>query len=100
MSPFNLCSQKLSSSKLARSATAFRQSRQSRTLQPDVGNARTQFSSAFDAFHDVRRTTSWFGIGISRSLYAFAVQRRQGGFRTIDSPATTWKIPKLHRCCA
>ena len=84
MSPINLCSQKLSSSKSARSATAFRQSRQSRTLQPDAGNTRTQFSSALDAFHDVKRTTNWFGSRISRSLYAFGVQRR----RADSAPST------------
>src|SRR4029077_2702845 len=74
----NLCSQKLSSSSFARSATAFRQSRKSSFgLHPAVGN--TGLHALLDlAFHALRLFTSFAGIGISRSLYAFGVQLRSG----------------------
>src|SRR5580765_7794803 len=70
----NLCSQKLSLSSFARSAHAFRQSKKSSLgLQPEVGNTRPQFLSAL-IFHAFSFFTSFVGIGISRSLYAFGVQ--------------------------
>ena len=44
-------------------------------LHPEVGNTSGQFLSAF-AFQAFRFFTSFAGIGISRSLYAFGVQPR------------------------
>src|SRR5271170_2379353 len=74
----NLCSQKFSLSSFARSATAFRPSRKSSFgLHPDVGKTRLQVLSDF-AFHSLRLFTSFVGIGISRSLYAFGVQPLSG----------------------
>src|ERR1700722_1540083 len=74
----NLCSQKPSLSSFARSATAFRQSRKSSFgLHPAVGNTRLHFLSDF-AFNAFKLFTSFAGIGISRSLYAFGVHPRSG----------------------
>src|SRR3954471_4746704 len=57
---------------------AFRQSRKSSFgLQPAVGNTRAHVLSAL-AFHVFRLFTSFAGIGISRSLYAFGVHPRSG----------------------
>src|SRR5215469_17023454 len=83
----NLCSQKSSLSSSAASAHAFKQSRKSSFgLQPDVGNSRLQFLSDF-AFRAFNFFTSFAGIGISRSLYAFGVQFRSGLWltRTVDA---------------
>jgi hypothetical protein len=74
----NLCGQKSSLSSFARSAHAFKQSRKSSFgLQPAVGNTRPHVLSAF-AFHVFNFLTSFFGIGISRSLYALGVQFLSG----------------------
>src|SRR5208282_3875383 len=79
----NLCSQKLSGSSFARSATALRSSRKfSFGLHPAVGNTRLQSLLAF-AFHVFRLFTSFAGIGISRSLYAFGVQPLSGLWVTL-----------------
>src|ERR1039458_2527049 len=72
----NLWSRKLSSSSFARSATALRQSRKSSFgLHPAVGNTKLHDLSAL-AFHAFSFFTSFSGIGISRSLYAFGVHPR------------------------
>src|ERR1700758_4113149 len=74
----NLCSQKSSLTSFARSAQVFRQSRKlSFGLHPAVGNTRPQVLSDF-AFHAFNFFTSFEGIGISRSLYAFGVHPRSG----------------------
>src|SRR5208282_5396160 len=83
----NLWSQKFSLSNFARSATAFRPSRKSSFgLHPVVGNTRLHFLAAF-AFHAFRLFTSFAGIGISRSLYAFGVHSLSGLWltRTVDA---------------
>lgn len=57
---------------------AFRQSRKSSFgLHPAVGNTKPQVLSAF-AFHAFNFFTSFPGMGISRSLYAFGVHPRSG----------------------
>src|ERR1035438_2208809 len=67
----NLWSQKSCSSSFARCATAFRQSRKSSFgLHPAVGNTKAHVLSAF-VFQAFSVFTSFAGIGISRSLYAF-----------------------------
>src|SRR5271169_2552810 len=74
----NLCSQKLSSSSLACSATVFRQSRKSSLgLHPAVGNTSPHVLSALP-FHAFKLFTNFAGMGISRSLYAFGVHPRSG----------------------
>src|SRR5215469_2164290 len=76
----NLCSQKFCLSSFARCAHAFRQSRKSSFgLQPEVGNTSLHVLSDF-ASHAFNFLTSFAGIGISRSLYAFGVQFRSGCF--------------------
>src|SRR5271163_4251777 len=87
----NLCSQKFSLSNFARSATAFRPSRKSSLgLQPAVGKTRLQVLSDF-AFHALRLFTSFAGMGISRSLYAFGVHPLSGLWltRTVDAARLT-----------
>src|SRR5690348_15431709 len=72
----NLCSQKLSLSSSARSATAFRSSRKFIfTLQPEVGKTKVHLLSDF-TFSAFKLATNFAGIGISRSLYALGVQPR------------------------
>src|SRR5579864_4596960 len=72
----NLCSQKLSLSNSARSATVLRQSRKSSLgLQAAVGKSSPHVLSAF-AFNAFKLLVSFVGIGISRSLYAFGVHPR------------------------
>src|SRR5260370_9320093 len=74
----NLGSQKFSGLSFARSATDLRSSRKFNFgLHPAVGNTKVQvlFAFAFDAF---RLFTSFDGMGISRSLYAFGVHPRSG----------------------
>src|SRR5262249_18747633 len=74
----NLCNQKSSGFSIARSATAFRQSRKSSFgLHPAVGNTSAHVLSDF-SFQDLSLFTNFAGIGISRSLYAFGVQPRSG----------------------
>src|SRR5579864_7459682 len=83
----NLCSQKLSLLSLARSATTLRSSKKFNLgLQPAVGKTKLHVLSDF-AFHAFRLVTSFAGIGISRSLYAFGVQPRSGLWltRTVDA---------------
>jgi hypothetical protein len=55
-------------------------------LQPAVGKTRLQVLSDF-AFHAFKLFTSFVGIGISRSLYAFGVQPLSGLWltRTVDA---------------
>src|SRR5205823_2929690 len=74
-----------------RSATAFKLSRKSSLgLQPEVGKTRRHRFSDF-AFHAFRLFTSFVGIGISRSLYAFGVHPRSGLWvtRTVEAEKLT-----------
>src|ERR1700730_7801975 len=83
----NLCNQRFSLSKFARSATALRSSRKFNFgLHPEVGNTRLQFLSAFN-FQAFRLLTSVAGMGISRSLYAFGVHPLSSLWltRTVDA---------------
>src|SRR5216684_8364214 len=74
----NLCSQKFSVWRFARSATAFRSSRKSSFgLHPAVGNTRPHVLLDF-ALCAFRLVTSFAGMGISRSLYAFGVHPLSG----------------------
>src|ERR1019366_1400889 len=87
----NLCSQKLSGSGRVRLTTAFRQSRKSSLgLHPTVGKTRSQPSGDF-AFHAFKLFTSFVGMGISRSLYAFGVHPLSGLWltRTVDAAKLT-----------
>src|ERR1700692_4393094 len=87
----NLCSQKLSGSSRVRVTTAFRQSRKSSLgRHPAGGNTRAQPFDPF-AFHAFKLFTSFVGMGISRSLYAFGVHPLSGLWltRTVDAAKLT-----------
>jgi hypothetical protein len=91
----NLCSQKLSGSSFARSATALTQSRKSSFgLQPAVGKSRLQPWSDF-AFHAFKGLTSFFGMGISRSLYALGVQFQSGLWLTRTVPTFSHLLARV-----
>src|ERR1039458_4810558 len=83
----NLWSQKSSGFCSARSATAFRSSRKFIfTLHAAVGKTKLHVLSDF-AFSTLRLVTSFAGIGISLSLYAFGVQPRSSLWltRTVEA---------------
>ncbi len=83
MSPGTCEARSLPVLSFARSAHAFRQSRKSSFgLQPAVGKYQGHTLSRF-AFAACRLATSFSGIGISRSLYAFGVQSDCGLWLTL-----------------
>ncbi len=85
--------QKLSLSIPTRSATAFRQSKKSSLgLHPAVGNSRVQLRSDF-FFHVFRALTSFVGMGISHSLYAFGVQPYSGLWHPHDAVVQVYVAP-------